>query len=157
MRTRKPLTTEQKHSAYLAVKRYQKKWPLRIAEQKKKGHKKRLAYLGGRRADLKLWAKVNLPLIRHRAKRQGRKFTITSADIIVPSHCPVLGIKLQSGMGQFKNGKIDNSPSVDRWNNKKGYVSGNVFVISHRANQLKRDATVQEIERLLVYMKRGIK
>lgn len=34
-----------------------------------------------------------------------------------------------------------------------GYVKGNVRVISYRANALKRDASVQELEAVVLYMK----
>lgn len=36
-----------------------------------------------------------------------------------------------------------------------GYVKGNVFVISFRANRIKTDASVTEIAALLAYMQEG--
>ena len=35
-----------------------------------------------------------------------------------------------------------------------GYVPGNVAVISRRANTIKNDATIEELELVLAYMKR---
>lgn len=72
---------------------------------------------------------------RARAKRKGLEFDITEADVLVPTHCPILGIPL------FKVGckQTDNSPSIDRRDNNKGYIKGNVWVISYRANHLKGD------------------
>lgn len=78
-----------------------------------------------------------------RAKKAGVPFTITAADIIIPTHCPVLGIPLFPKLG--KQGGGENSPSLDRVRPEKGYVPGNVIVISNRANRLKSDATVKEL------------
>ena len=44
---------------------------------------------------------------------------------------------------------IDNSPNLDRIFPKKGYVPGNVRVISQRANRIKSDATVEEMRAVL--------
>jgi hypothetical protein len=45
------------------------------------------------------------------------------------------------------------SPSLDRRDNTKGYTDGNVRVICYRCNVLKRDATPEEIEAILAYMR----
>lgn len=44
-------------------------------------------------------------------------------------------------------------PSIDRLVPSLGYVRGNVNIISNRANLLKKDATLQEIESLYLWMK----
>lgn len=87
---------------------------------------------------------------KKRAKQYNRDFTIEISDVIVPEYCPVLGIKLQINRGIRKSG----SPSLDRIDNKKGYVKGNVRVISMRANWLKRDGSLEEFEKIVTYMKR---
>jgi hypothetical protein len=81
----------------------------------------------------------------HRAKRRARMagvpFTITEADLVIPTHCPALGLPLAHG-----EGKIDGaSPSLDRIRPELGYVKGNVVVISERANRIKTDAASAEI------------
>lgn len=87
--------------------------------------------------------------IRARAISQGLDFDLTHEDLIIPTTCPVLGIDLMFGEGQMS----DSSPSVDRVDNTKGYVKGNVHIISMRANRLKSDATLRELELILQYVR----
>lgn len=82
---------------------------------------------------------------RARARKKGLCCTIKLDDIVVPEVCPILGIPIFSS-----DGKVGpNSPSIDRVDSTKGYVPGNIAVISHRANQIKSDMT-PEIARNLV-------
>ncbi len=46
-----------------------------------------------------------------------------------------------------------NSPTIDRVDNTKGYIPGNVAVISYRANCLKRDSSLDELIKLVDYVK----
>lgn len=71
----------------------------------------------------------------------GVPFTITKEDIVIPTHCPILGIPLFRG----PRGGGENSPSLDKVRPELGYVPGNVIVISNRANRLKADATIEEL------------
>lgn len=73
-------------------------------------------------------------------------FNLLPEDIVIPDVCPVLGIELRHNYG--KNGPTDHSPTVDRIDNSKGYVRGNVIVVSFRANRLKSDATSAELLRV---------
>jgi hypothetical protein len=67
---------------------------------------------------------------------------------IATEYCPYQNVKLR-----WADDSIDenfgtcsaNSPSIDRIDDKKGYVRGNVVIVSHRANAIKRDATEQEL------------
>jgi len=81
-----------------------------------------------------------------RATRNGMDFNLTPEDVVIPTVCPVLGIELRHNYG--KNGPTDNSPTVDRIDNSKGYVKGNVIIVSFRANRLKSDAAVEELRRV---------
>jgi hypothetical protein len=83
---------------------------------------------------------------RSRAKRRGIPFSIALADIVVPTHCPILGIPLVQHTG--KKGSGFDSPSLDAIIPSMGYIQGNVQVISHRANAMKNDATFDEMVKL---------
>ncbi len=87
---------------------------------------------------------------RARARRLGIEFKLTLEDITVPKVCPVLGIPLVVG---GKKRERDNSPSLDRKDNAKGYTPDNIRVISWRANDVKGNATVIELEKVLEYMR----
>lgn len=89
---------------------------------------------------------------RTRAQKSGREFNLSIDDIVVPALCPVLGIPLIVGVG--RPGASDNSPTLDRIDNSKGYVRGNVEVMSWRANRLKNDASIEELELIITHMKR---
>lgn len=90
---------------------------------------------------------------RGRAKKAGIPCSIYVHDIEWPAHCPVLGVEL---VYMKCGGKVrSNSATLDRRTNDLGYVPGNVFVISHRANRLKSDATIAELEAILAYAKGG--
>ena len=88
-----------------------------------------------------------------RAKRDGLPFDITYQDVIIPAHCPVLGIELEPCVGT--HGPSDNSPSIDKIIPELGYVKGNIQVISFRANTIKRDATAEELRKVLQYVEQA--
>ena len=90
---------------------------------------------------------------KNRAKMKGIKFFIGVEDIVVPEVCPVLGIPLYTSRGKAR----PNSPSLDRIRNEKGYVPGNVRVISYRANLIKNNATAEELRGVLRYIERETK
>lgn len=79
--------------------------------------------------------------VRSRCKGKGQEFSITPEDIHIPDKCPLLGIPLEFGTNRHK----DCSPSLDRIDNSKGYIPGNVWVISFAANTMKRDASIPEL------------
>lgn len=87
---------------------------------------------------------------RRRAKKYNVPFALSHTDIHVPKVCPVLGIRLKSGVGR----STDNSPTLDRIRPHRGYVKGNVAVISSLANRIKTDATLEQVEKVLRWMKK---
>jgi len=85
---------------------------------------------------------------RAEAKKREIPFEITFDDLEFPKKCPVLGVKLDYNLKGKRN---DNSPSIDRIDNTKGYIKGNVHIISWRANTLKSDASLVEMKLLFEY------
>jgi hypothetical protein len=90
-----------------------------------------------------------LAAARSRAKRKNLPFTIDIGDFDIPTHCPVLGIKL--GFREGKSGPCNSSPTLDRIHNHLGYIRGNVEVISWRANHLKSNGTLDELRKMVKY------
>ena len=85
---------------------------------------------------------------KSRAKKKGLEFNIDITDIDVPIICPILGIPIIKEYKKgTKGGPSPNSPSLDRIDNSKGYVKGNVRVISHKANTMKHNATSLDLIR----------
>ena len=77
---------------------------------------------------------------RHRAKwdYNDMEFSIEVEDIIIPERCPYFDvpfIPLDKNWGY----------SLDRIDSSKGYIKGNIQVISYRANTMKNNATTEEL------------
>lgn len=79
-----------------------------------------------------------LSSLRKNAKDRNIPFNLTVEDIPnMPKLCPILKVLL------VKNTWY--APSVDRIDNTKGYVKGNIQIISRLANTMKAHATPEEI------------
>jgi len=86
--------------------------------------------------------------IKSRAKRMGTEFNLDWQDIDIPILCPALGIPILVGTNEgMKTGPSPHSPSVDRIDNDKGYVKGNIQVLSHKANTMKNSASPKQLLR----------
>jgi len=80
-----------------------------------------------------------------RAKRANLPFDIRMTDIFIPAKCPLLDISLK-----FNRKRVQfNSPSLDRIVPELGYTLGNIQIISHRANSMKHNATLEEMKTLV--------
>jgi len=76
-----------------------------------------------------------------RAKEGKLEFNIFSEDIILINECPFLNVPLE-----YSNSEAtDFSPSLDRIDPTKGYVKGNIQVISFLANRMKNSANVDTL------------
>jgi len=117
------------------------------------------------KAQKTLWMKKPANRMRHtlgqakrRASEKGIEFSITLDDLLpLPNVCPVLGIKINYEGNNGQRGFVNDSPSIDRVNSSLGYIKGNVKVICWRANRIKSDATIEEMQALLDFMKRETK
>jgi len=78
---------------------------------------------------------------RGNAKRKNIEFSIVESDIVIPKFCPILGVLLETKVGNRGN----NRASLDRIDSSKGYTKDNIQVISYLANRMKTDATVDEL------------
>ncbi len=94
--------------------------------------------------------KVMLMHARLRAKLKGIQFDITHDDIQIPKRCPLLNILIEVGKGCINPG----SPTIDRLIGSKGYTKGNVLVISHKANTVKSDLSIEQLELLTRNLRR---
>lgn len=86
---------------------------------------------------------------KQRAKQYNLEFDLDQDCIKIPMLCPVLNIPLEISTSK----QSDNSPSLDRIDNSKGYTKDNVAVISWRANKLKSNAKLWELKAIVEYMK----
>jgi hypothetical protein len=116
----------------------------------KKRCKKKERERGRKRREEHPWKGI-LRQVKYRSSIKGIDFALTEDQMnaITPDVCPVLGMKLE-----WSNGKgplQDDSPSIDRVNPHGGYTIDNVQVISWRANHLKSDATLDELEKITSY------
>lgn len=120
-------------------------------------HPERVKELRGKHKKRQTFKAALCARARKRGRQRGFGATITPTDLVWPTHCPVLGLELDypshRGMRGLKTIR-DNWPSLDRWDSTKGYVPGNVFVISYRANTLKNSATYEEILKVAKYLSR---
>ena len=95
-----------------------------------------------------------------RAKKKGLTHTLTKDYIHTlwigsGGYCPVTGIKLELTPGTIKE-RNPNGASIDRFDNTKGYVNGNVRIVSTWYNNMKgswdeefvQDMAKRMIERL---------
>ncbi len=85
--------------------------------------------------------RVWLNRVKKRAREIGVEFSIEEEDMRIPETCPLLGIPIL----RTAEHNSPNLPSLDRIDPSKGYVKGNVRVISFLANAMKRDATKEQL------------
>lgn len=81
---------------------------------------------------------------KDRACKLGLDFNLTEEDIVIPMICPYLKCPLTLELG---TGYQDTNISLDRIDNSKGYIKGNVEVISVLANKMKANSSWEQLER----------
>jgi hypothetical protein len=103
------------------------------------------------------WIWWALYLARRRAASLKIPFALVREDLTpLPTVCPVLGIKLDYGKKSHAGDTRDEAPSLDRVIDDRGYVSGNVRVISYRANRIKNNGTLEEHRAIVKFLKKEL-
>ena len=77
---------------------------------------------------------------KSRARQHKIEFNITLKDVPIPKLCPLLEVPLILGTAE----NYEFSPSIDRIDSSKGYIKGNVRVISLLANRMKSNANQEQ-------------
>lgn len=97
--------------------------------------------------------KVTLAKLKIRCKQKNWDFDLTEEylETIKVDICPVAKTKLNYKPSFAHD---PNRASLDRIDNSKGYVKGNVAWISYRINTNKGDLSIQEILNLAEYVKK---
>ena len=91
----------------------------------------------------------------HNAKKRagtlGVEFSITKEQLqqLLTERCPLLGVPFSFGHRKT----VPTTPTIDRKDPKLGYVLGNVWVVSAKANRIKSDASTDEIERVALALR----
>lgn len=101
--------------------------------------------------------------IRQRAKNNNIEFDLDADYIksIWNNTCPILGIPLYPAVYKSGGNRKDykakpetNSPTIDKIDPLKGYVKGNVCVMSYRANMIKNCGTLEEHKKIVDFLSR---
>lgn len=79
---------------------------------------------------------------KNNAKKRKCEFNLKPEDIVIPTHCIYLNLKLSFNK---KDNKEPFYYSIDRIDSTKGYIKGNVQIISLLANTMKNCATKEQL------------
>jgi len=92
------------------------------------------------------WARDTYYNTKARAKKLGIDFSLTKDWLKenTPNTCPLLGIELVYNADK----SVENTASVDRKDSTQGYTVANCKVISFKANRIKSNASVAELQLL---------
>ena len=92
-------------------------------------------------------------IAKSRAKKAGIEFTLDWRKIVIPKTCPLLEIPIAFTHRRF----CSTNPSIDRKDPAKGYTPENTWVVSWRANVIKHDATLEELEKIVQNFKKVLR
>jgi hypothetical protein len=127
-----------------AIKSYNKNKQSRIANQKDKHQSSP-------------W-KTMYQTAKRKAMEQSLNFNITPEylESLYPkdNKCPITRLNFEFGYTNKEKINKNNSPSLDRIIPSKGYVIGNVMIISDLMNRMKQDSTYEDIEKLYNFYKK---
>ena len=127
---------------------YSKKW---AKNNKDKTRKYALTYRKRNRL------KVLVRLAKNRAKTNGIPIDVKYMDWLATqtaSVCECCGIAFRYDLRGKGSQPQEQTSTLDRINQKRGYIVGNVGIICWRCNRIKSDATILELKRLVAYADR---
>lgn len=87
-----------------------------------------------------------LACLKSKSKQLGLAFDLELSDLVVPEFCPALGIPLDGR-------DAAHTWSVDRLIPLEGYVKGNIRIISMEANRIKNNASLEQLENIVKWLK----
>lgn len=112
-----------------------------------------LSYIKRKRTDHDWRIKQLIQQAKRRASKKNLPFDLTLENVKkkfpAGNRCPVFGFELTWGNSGFR----ETSPSIDRIDSSKGYTCDNIQVISWKANRLKSNFTLADIEALALFMR----
>ena len=96
------------------------------------------------------WTKVPIEKriyhrIKARSKTKNIEFNLELEDIVLPKKCPVF-------KKDFIYSDTNWTYSIDRIDNSRGYIKGNIQIISNRANRLKGDFSIEELKLIVEFL-----
>ena len=91
---------------------------------------------------------------RFRSRIHNIPFSLDKAWILenLKDFCPIFGTSFLLCSGKIKN----ESPSIDRLIPSQGYTKENCRIISFKANRMKSDGTLDELEKVVAYIKANL-
>ena len=88
---------------------------------------------------------IKFARLKWRVEAAGDNFNMQIEDIEWNENCPILGIPLNFDVS--RGGIFDDTPTFDKIYPERGYVKGNVRVISDLANRMKSSASPEMLEK----------
>ncbi len=95
---------------------------------------------------------ITIRQIKVRARHRGYESDLEIEDLpTLTDVCPVLGLKYKKGKGKLQ----DASPSIDRFDSNLPYLKkykSNLTFISHKANRIKNNGTLEDLRKVLMFV-----
>lgn len=132
------------------IQQIAKKLGINSVKQKQALRKEKYQQKWGKRENTDFYKACREKFRRKKANAlaTGYEWTVNFGELEWPTHCPILDIELD----YFSEYRAENSPSFDRLDSSRGYVTGNVVVVSWRANRIKNDGTLEEHRKIMEYL-----
>jgi hypothetical protein len=98
--------------------------------------------LNAEKGNLELSPDINLSYLKNLLEKQNRKCALTNVDLFIPK------TSTSSAKGGRPAGRISMIVSVDRIDSSKGYIPGNIQMVTAQVNFGKSDFTQEEFDEM---------